>query len=335
MKLNKIFASHMVFARRLPIRVYGEGRGTVEICFAGQKKTLLSEDDCWAVEFPPMEYGGPYSMTVTLDGDSILLEDIYVGEVILISGQSNMQFKLNESNTPSEMYTSHDKFRMFFTDRLENNERYTSDDGWMLCEREKIGNWSAIGYLTANEILKHRDIAIGMIACYQGASVIESWVPAGTFESIGIDIPLEEKFLDHTHELFGTWNGDGQLYSYALSQVVPYPVSSVVWYQGESDASEAEGRVYAEELAAMIRVWRRDFGNETLPFVIVQIADNIDRAGIGWSLIQQAQIDVQSLLPYVRTVISADVCENDDIHPKTKTKLAQRVSEVLLKDMDC
>lgn len=32
----------------------------------------------------------------------------------------------------------------------------------------------------------------------------------------------------------------------------------------------------------------------------------------------------------VKTVISCDVCETDDIHPKTKNILAKRVADVLL-----
>ena len=113
MKLNKIFTSHMVFARNLPIRVYGEGLGNVEIQFAGKTKTLNSKNENWIVEFEPMEYGGPYSMEVKFDDNTVVLEDIYVGEVFLFAGQSNMQFKLGTSNTPEELYRSNDKLRFF------------------------------------------------------------------------------------------------------------------------------------------------------------------------------------------------------------------------------
>ena len=88
MKLNKIFTSHMVFARHLPIKIYGEGSGVVEIYFAGHKKTLISKKDKWMVEFPPMEYGGPYSMEVVFEDRQVVLEDIYIGEVFLFAGQS-------------------------------------------------------------------------------------------------------------------------------------------------------------------------------------------------------------------------------------------------------
>lgn len=330
MNLNKIFTSHMVFSRNLPVRVYGEGKGRVEISFAGQKKSLVSDKDKWSVEFPPMKYGGPYSMEIDLDGKEIILEDIYIGEVFLFAGQSNMQFKMHESNTPAEMYNADNKLRLYSTDRIEKTDFYTSDDGWLVCEKDNIPNWSALAYLTSAEIAVNKDIAVGVITCYQGASIIESWVPANTFKKINIDIPDEKKHFDHTYKDFSAWNGEGILYSYALSQVTPFPVSAVVWYQGESDAAEEEARVYCDELCALIDVWRNDFGNENLPFVVVQLADNINSEQKSWALIQEAQMDVQSKRQNVRTVISADVCENDDIHPKTKYKLAGRISQAVM-----
>lgn len=334
MNLDKIFSSHMVFARNLPVRIYGEGSGQVEICFAGHKKTLISDEDKWMLEFPPMEAGGPYCIEVNFIDRKIVLEDIYIGEVFLFAGQSNMQLKMNESNTPVEMYSSNDKLRIYSTDRIAGADYYKTDDGWIVCKKECVPNLSALAYLTANEISNKKDVAVGIITCYQGASVIESWVPEKTFEKMNIDIPADKKFIDHTFKEYTAWNGDGILYSRALSQVIPYSVSAVVWYQGESDASEEEGLVYCDELCALIDVWRNDFANENLPFVVVQLADCIERAGKGWSLIQNAQMEVQSKRPYVKTVISSDVCENDDIHPKTKDKLAKRISEAILNDMN-
>ena len=329
MKLSKIFTSHMVFSRNIPVRIYGEGIGKAEIHFAGQKKTVLSDENSWMVEFPAMEYGGPYSITAVFEDNTEILHDIYIGEVFLFAGQSNMQFKMKTTNTPMELYNSNDKLRIYSTDRIETNDYYGSCDGWVVCDKEYVGELSAIAYLTGNEISKSKDIAVGVITCYQGASVIESWVPENTFEKMNICIPVEKKFEDHVNEEFSGWNREGVLYSFALSQVIPFPLSAVVWYQGESDASEEEGRVYCDELCALINIWRKVFLNEELPFVVIQIADCISRAGEGWSLIQKAQMEVQSKLPYVKTVISADVCENDEIHPKTKHKLAQRVSEAV------
>ena len=333
MQLNKIFASHMVFPAGKILRFYGEGAGVVSISFAGLVKTEHFTRENWCVEFPPMEYGGPYNVEVTLDGEKIVLEDVYVGEVYLIAGQSNMQYKVQESPGLIDRCSANDKLRLFSTYRLEKGEYadyFTPEDGWKLCKSDEVGRWSAIAYLAGNQVSLKKNVAVGVIACYQGASVIESWVPKGTFEKLGINIPTEKRHVDHVHEVYIEWNGDGVLYEYAMKQVFPFALSGVVWYQGESDTTVEEAIVYVDELSEMIKIWREDFRDMSLKFIVVQIADFFARPDEGWSLIQKAQWDIQSVLPGVKTVISKDVCESDTIHPPTKDKLAERIAEALM-----
>lgn len=321
----------MVFAAGKPIRIYGTGKGTVRINFIGQKKLLRSSTDTWICELSPMEYGGPYSMEIYLDDEKTVLEDIYIGEVYLMSGQSNMEFKLKESSADKSVCRSNNFLRLFATDKIGGGEYYSSDDGWVVCEKEHAGEWSAISYFVGNRITTEKDIAVGVIACYHGASVIESWVPVGAFEKININLPIEEKFRDHVSEKYKIWNGDGKLYSSALSQVTPFSISAVVWYQGESDSSAAEGAVYEQELCRLIEIWRNTFIDEKLPFVVVQLHDYVRCSDPdGWSLVRKAQEAISSKVFGVTTVVSADVCENDCIHPPTKDKLAERIAKALI-----
>ena len=333
MNLNKIFTSHMVLAANKPIRIYGEGRGTVQVNFAGITKSLVSEDDKWYLELPSMGYGGPYTLKAVFENETIVLEDIFVGEVYLFSGQSNMQFKMKQTETPLEELKSNYMIRLFSTDRIEDTDFFKSKDGWVVCKEEQIKEWSAIAYFTSKAIFESKNIAVGIIACYQGASIIESWVPEGAFNKIGINIPIEDKHCDHTYEEYKKWNSDGVLYEYALSQIKPFSLSAIVWYQGESDTSIAEGKVYLDELKELIRIWRESFDNLQLPFVIIQLADYIERTDEAWSLIQDAQLKIQDIVDSVYTVVSSDVCENDNIHPKTKNKLSFRIAEKLIQNI--
>ncbi len=198
----------------------------------------------------------------------------------------------------------------------------------MTCNRESAGNWSAIGYHLGQLLTTKKGIAIGMIACYQGASVIESWMPEEILQCEKFNIPPELKFADHTAVMYHAWNRDGILYHAMFEKLVPFTMSHVIWYQGESDATEAEGAVYAEMLAAMIARWRKDLCDSSLPFIVIQIADYPKR-GMGWKAIQAAQLEVQNITGNVTTVISADICETGKIHPPTKTKLAERIADLL------
>lgn len=325
--LNPIFASHMVFAAQKPVRVYGAGTGEVSVSFAGQTRTVTAEG-AWEVEFPPMEYGGPYVLTVSFDGKETVLEDIYVGEVLLMAGQSNMQFKLRESNYPKEEICGNPKMRLFTAPRVEAGEPYNPADGWVVCTEENASQWSALAYMVG-KLRAEKGVAVGLISCYQGASIIETWFPEGTLEKLGISIAPEGRNADHTLPRFHAWNEEGILFRESLSHVFPFSLSAVAWYQGESNWHDVESRYYKAELTEMIRVWREAFRDAALPFVVVQIADFGPRLGEGWSNIQKAQYDVQFEVPAVKTAISADVSETDNIHPPTKHLLAARMAEAL------
>ena len=79
----------------------------------------------------------------------------------------------------------------------------------------------------------------------------------------------------------------------------------------------------------MIDVWRKDFRDEALLFIIVQIANTYHKMTEGWKLVQKAQKEVELKRPFVKTVVSGDVCETNNIHPKTKDKLAKRIAEAI------
>lgn len=330
MKLHPIFTSGMVFAAGKAIRIFGQGRGNITVYLNGETVNQICTCEKWLVQLPPMPEGGPYDCVIDMNGKRIVLQDVYIGTVVLFAGQSNMQFKLSESLTPDTMRESIPSLRLFSTNRMEQNEPYGMADGWLRCSRVNIDSWSAIAYLTGRALTKtHPTSAVGTIACYQGASVIESWLPEGALAACGIVVPAAKKHIDHTHLPYAAWNGDGVLYRYALSQVIPFSLSAIVWYQGESDTTEAEGVVYDKELCLLIDRWRQDFDDPVLPFILIQIADYLPRNDSGWKAVQIAQTRVPQMRENVYMVVSADVCEKDNIHPPTKLYLAQRVADLL------
>ena len=86
MELEQIFSSHMVFAAGKPISVRGKGNGTIQVSFAQYTQTVTAEHGTWTAEFSPMDYGGSYTLRAEGEGQTILLDDIYIGEVYLVAG---------------------------------------------------------------------------------------------------------------------------------------------------------------------------------------------------------------------------------------------------------
>ena len=322
-RLNSIFGSNMVLQALAPVRFFGDGYGKVAVTLDGVRKEAEADGE-WLVEFDPFDYGGPYDITVELDGAFIVLRDVYFGDVILLGGQSNMQFKLYESSESKENYRANENVRLYTVDRMETGERFSSRDGWVPLSLENAPYFSAIGYYVAQG-LASKDRKIGLIACYQGASVIQSWMPRDV--ALVPEFEIENRFADHVW--YPIWNDDGVLWENMMEKILPFAFNTVLWYQGESNASVDEANIYMDMLKAMILGWRRYFKNDNMRFIVIQLADHLDRAGYAWEKIQSEQLRAQDEIPLVKTVICRDVCDNIDIHPREKDVLSQRIVALL------
>ncbi len=327
MKLNAIFTDNVVLAEKKPIRIFGEGDGEATVRFTGYEKTVRSHNGKWVAELPPQTAGGPYELTASLNGETVTVRNVYVGAVYLISGQSNAEFRLCESNTDKSEYKDDGLLRCYFVKRpwIGND---VLEQKWTAAEKNGVGNWSAIGYLVGKKIREERGCAVGVVSCFQGASIIESWLPEEKAKRFSL--PAEELHIDHTYHEYTAWNKNGVIYEKMLSQLFPFSFNGVIWYQGESDTTESEAKIYKDELECLISTVREKTGDESLPFVIVQIADFDPRRDDGWRGVQAAQEKAAAEIKSCALAPCRDVCETDAIHPPTKSVLAVRIAEKLL-----
>ena len=184
---NPIFADNAILQAGKAVRICGTGEGEIEVTLGSLSCSTIAKNGCWSVEFDAQNYGVVCDLTARSVDESITarngtfgvefdkLENVVFGELWLASGQSNMQFKLHEAVQDGDIYECHD-IRLFSTDRLENNDYFKACDGWVSCTKETAPNFSAIGYFLARELHKRDGRPIGLVACYQGASVIQSWM---------------------------------------------------------------------------------------------------------------------------------------------------------------
>jgi hypothetical protein len=207
---------------------------------------------------------------------------------------------------------------------MEGGEPFASRDGWVPLSLENAPNFSAIGYYVSEGIATP-ERKIGLIACYQGASVIQSWMSKDV--ALVPEFEIENRFADHVW--YPIWNDDGVLWENMMEKILPFAFNTVLWYQGESNASVDEANIYMDMLKAMILGWRRYFKNDNMRFIVIQLADHLDRAGYAWEKIQSEQLRAEKEIPLVNTVICRDVCDNVDIHPKEKDVLSQRIVNIL------
>ena len=330
MKPNILFCDHAVLQANKEIVIFGEGYGKVTVNFLNEEYTTIANNNYWSIKIPPKNYGGPYTLTMSDEKESVTISDVYVGEVILCSGQSNMQFTINQEKE-SGVLEENDMIRTFVVDRIEEYEGLKIKDGWVTCTSQNVNNWSAIGYHVAQNLNLNRGIAVGIIGCYQGASIIQSWIRKDILSNPLYQVDENLKHMDVRHPIYSQWNADGQLYSHVIEKIIPYTISSIIWYQGESNTSIDEGKIYTSLLKALIDNWRDDFKQEDLHFTIIEICDFIVRDDDAWRIIQKAQRDIVKYDNNVCVITSSDVCAHDDIHPPCKVELSKKISDHLLK----
>ena len=324
MELNRIFRSHMVLQANKPVNVFGSGDGIVKVEIGGCL-TEAKVSNNWVVTLPPYDYSGPHTIKITMNEETVILHDVYFGDVLLMAGQSNIEFKLGESTYNKSDYKDNDLVRLFSSEKTtKKGEFFHPEDGWVVLDDETAEYWTAIGYHVAEELNEKTNHAIGIITCYQGGMVIQSWIPFEALANTKAYIPFEERRYKEYY------NNDGYNYDFIFKKLVPYTFKAVVWYQGESNHMINEAQNYHFMLTTLIDLWRKDLIDNDLPFIVIQIADYYSSKNEGWRTVQEAQVKISETMNNVYTVISSDVCEINEIHPPTKINIAKRVTEKLL-----
>ena len=334
MRLNPLFSDNMVFTAGKPIRVFGDGVGEAVVRIGGREARAQSVNGSWVIELPGIsEVGKTYEMEVVLNGRARTIRNVRMGEVWLMSGQSNMQFKLKEeSGYPGNAADDAD-IAYFNCKRPGSPDRFGPKDGWVVATKDCVGDWSAIGWLFARERKMRSGLPIGIVCCCQGASTIQAWMPSSVASESRYQVSSAEMHVDHFSPRYHWNNPFGQLYEKMFLTVVPYSFLGVVWYQGESNTGRGEYKTYPDLLERMIGIWRSDLRDLALPFIIVRIADFDSRADDGWRNIQKAIDSMPKRCKSVRVVPSNVLpAETKDIHPPTKSRLARALAEVCISE---
>ena len=295
-ELPKFFGSNMVLQREQPIKIWGKCKPGEEITviFSSQmKKTRVAMDSTWHVEFPKKEASFvPRKMSIYSKEDSIILNNILIGDVWLLSGQSNMEWPLSQ-----EMHFNEEKnqlvgstLRFFDTKfigkgvyaekyseaaltRLTSKTFYSGE--WETGEMPPIKNLSAVGYYFAKEIINKVDIPIGLINMAIGGAPIETFISIETLEkhpefkkkvegnwlyNDSLPVWIRERGQQNVEDIAIHSDSLGPNHSYkpgfAYASSIPVlsriPVKGILWYQGESNAQEKARVIEYPELQKLM-----------------------------------------------------------------------------------
>ncbi|TFH39334.1 MAG: sialate O-acetylesterase [Bacteroidia bacterium] len=364
---SPIFSSNMVLQQNSNIAL----RGTAD---AGEDISVLTSwdnrlkgvrarpDGKWEVNIITPPAGGPYLISF-FGNDTIILQDILIGEVWFASGQSNMEMTLLKTKNALEDISSANLSGIrFFNVKRSIDEKPRNEpavgNGWEICNPETAADLSAIAYFFARKLYSELNVPIGIISSSWGGTPAEAWMNSITLKSDTLFNPIFERWEKWESDvqsdsllyltLLGKWEGDsisGLIYSkpespqsiYMMTRphrkpsvlfngmVSPFLKYSIRGVIWFQGTSNKEWyNEYEHLFRTLISSWRNDF-NQNVPFYYIQNAPYNYQYPVQADGIREAQLKALDI-PGTGMVVTMDCGEKDNLHPGNKKTPGERLA---------
>ena len=281
------------------------------------------EKEKWALIGIPT--GGPYELTFFDDKTKVCYTDIWVGDVWILGGQSNMQGvgALRDCDRTYDL-SPQPQVRAYYLDdhwgaaisQLHQLWTFTEtplaekaliQSGYSLADREKMTLESCgvgPGLFIGKYLYEKTGVPQGLIACAFGGTCMNDWMPENTTPT-----SMYQTMLRRFYACGGNVRG-------------------MFWYQGESDLNWMCNIAFTDNMVKFVSALRKDFGIPELPFVQAQLNQcqdfghvTLDRLA-SWMKIQEQQRKMEKQISNFSTVSTANAYREDLIHINTDSQEA-------------
>ncbi|WP_419190661.1 hypothetical protein [Saltatorellus ferox] len=305
--VSQVFQSNMVIQRDKPLVVWGWAAPTeeVKVTFGDASSTATAgEDRRWAAALPGMPASAEARQLMVRGAtETLTLDNVLVGDVWVLGGQSNMEFEVAKvENGALEIATAHYPLIRILTvpynvgpERHESFERlhewsdwfgrHFRKGDWDVCSPEVVAELSAVGYAFARRVHMGSGVPIGVIDASRGGTAVESWVPLETLR--GMENAALQQKLEEWDAKVAAWSAEpgdrpnpladmnypGNGYAGMLGPLLGLSVKGAIFHQGYNNSLDGMRgvRLYREVFPKMIDEWRAAFGDPDLPFGILSL----------------------------------------------------------------
>lgn len=365
LKVADIFTDNMVLQRGKPVTIWGTADAGTMVTIAFDDKTrelVVPSNGKWLASFPPLKASSiPRKIKVENEGHEVVFKNILIGDVWLCSGQSNMYFPLSQAMGGEDAARKADpaaNLRLFKYVPFAETDNHPWDSiemakanaldfyhgQWKLNNMATANGFSAIGYWFGKKIQQEEGIPVGLIELAVGGSPQISWMSRSALEH---DALLEPALLNWRHsDYIMSWcreradenlkyaSSSFQRHPYdpsfnfeaGISKLIRFPIKGVVWYQGESDADNAE--LYRMGFPVFVKDWRSHWGYD-FPFYYVQLS-SIGRPS--WNYFRDAQRRLLGVVPNSGMAVSSDLGDSVNVHYTDKRPVGLRLAHLALHD---
>jgi sialate O-acetylesterase len=216
LKLPKIFGDGMVIQRDRPIHIWGSAtpKENVQVILGARDLSVRAgTDGKWSMKLELLQASSQaISLTIRSAGQSIEYDNILVGDVWLLGGQSNMEDVLEDiyhgdtevisANFPAiRLMTIPQKAADKPQQDIKRinefnawNNRYELKGQWRICTPKSVARFSAIGYIFGRRLHMVSGVPIGLIDASVGGTTVEAWTSRAKLAGIAGTKPLSDEW---------------------------------------------------------------------------------------------------------------------------------------------
>lgn len=204
-KLPKLISDGMILQRDIPLNIWGWAAAGEEVHLEFDKQTYKGKADeqgKWLITLPKHKAGGPFVMNIS-GSNTISIKDIYLGDVWICAGQSNMELPMErvQDKYPDEIaHADNNLIRQFEVTDKYNFQQAAEDVAggkWVAVNPQSIRSFSAAGYFFAKEIYKKYKVPVGLINTALGGSPAQAWLSKEALKQFPDYLKEAEKFKDN------------------------------------------------------------------------------------------------------------------------------------------
>ena len=328
--LPEIFSDNMVLQQKSDVILWGWAKTGESILIKAdwmdqEVKVLTSVQGTWKVTIKTPAAGGPFNIHIK-GRNEVILKNVLIGEVWLVSGQSNMEMSAEwginngEEEIKNASYPEIRLFTVSTSTSLYPQEHLAGK--WAACTPEEMKPFSAIGYFFARKLYKELGVPVGILNSSWGGTPAESWMPEEATQKNDF---LREAAAKQKVVPWGPVE-PARIYNAMINPLIPFHIAGVLWYQGEANTINAYA--YKDMLSALISSWRNKWGYD-FPFYFAQIAPYKYGNPFEGVLVRDAERRTL-IVPNTGMAVLSDLCDTTDIHPKNKQDAALRLANLAL-----
>ena len=313
--LNELFNEGIVLQQKANTLVWGKAEPEKEVGIKIQDKsfkTVADKNGNWTITLKKLKAGGPFSLISYSATDTVKLKEVYVGEVWIAGGQSNMAFQLEKSEGGKQELASAKNTNIRFVlvpVVTYEGDRTRGDMNWRTATTENAGAMSGAAYFFAKKLQEKLNVPIGIICCYKGGTAAEVWMSreklledpnhapiVDSYENYLKNLGAEKMEIINTQydknlkiyfdtvkagfvnavrpvEPMGNHNYKRPYGLYNTMQKRIIPFTAKGVIWYQGEANATRAEQYQTLFPALINEWRADFRNPKMPFYFVQLSN--------------------------------------------------------------